>query len=359
MLAGWFTGRIRPGAAWRLPSVPLRAFGRQRAPLVADRVRRERHHGVGAAVTETGPAHMIYPYEGTPRQYLEGTCAYVQAAWACGAAVVIAAPPEHRAALAERLDGGQPVEFLDTAALGRNPARLLGAWQEHIDRHAQEGRAVHGINDTAAAGADERYSSEARHTEWLLNRALTTTGAWSLLCPIDTTAHPAPRVQALARCHPLVWNGTTHTPAADYLTGPYTPEELPDPPPDAEYLSYRLDDLSRLRATVTAFARRHALPPDRTGDLILATSELATNSIRYGGGGGTVHTWREGDALACEFRDQGVIDDPLAGLLRPTANEISGHGLWFVNQLCDLVQLRSEPAHGTRIRIWIDLPTTD
>ena len=72
-----------------------------------------------------------------------------------------------------------------------------------------------------------------------------------------------------------------------------------------------------------------------------------------------MHAWREGDALACEFRGHGVIDDPLAGRLRPVANEISGHGLWFVNQLCDLVQLRSEPARGTRIRAWMDLPTTD
>jgi anti-sigma regulatory factor (Ser/Thr protein kinase) len=304
-------------------------------------------------VSDLGPLHMIYPYAGAA-QYLDGALAYVQAARAVGAAVVIAAPSEHRSALAERLGDAEAVEFLDTAVLGRNPARLLGAWQAHIDRHA-DGRAVHGINDTALAGADERYSGEARYTEWLLNRAFTGAGAWSLLCPIDTDAHPAPQVQALARCHPLVWNGTAHTPAADYLTGPYALDELPDPPPDAQHLSYRLDNLGHLRATVAAFARRHALPAERTSDLILVTSELATNSIRHGGGGGSVHLWRESDALACEFRDHGVISDPLAGRLRPSAKQLGGRGLWFVNQLCDLVQLRSEPARGTRVRIWIEL----
>lgn len=309
-------------------------------------------------MSERGPLHMIYPYAGA-QQYLEGSCAYIEAARAADAAVVIAAPPEQRAALAERLGDTQAVEFLDTAALGRNPARLLDAWQQHFDRHAEHGRAVHGINDTAPAAADTRYSGEARYTEWLLNRAFTSTDTWSLLCPIDTATHPAPQVQALARCHPMVWNGTTHTPFVDYLTDHYTPDELPDPPPDAQHLSYRLDDLSHLRATVTAFARRHALPAARTSDLILVTSELATNSIRYGGGHGTLHAWRQGDALACEFHDRGVISDPLAGRRRPAANQLAGRGLWFVNQLCDLVQLRSEHARGTRIRIWIDLPAPD
>lgn len=308
-------------------------------------------------MSEPGPLHMIYPYAGA-QQYLQGTFAYIEAAQAAGAAVVIAAPPERRAALRERLGGSESVAYLDTAALGRNPARLLSAWQAHIDRHA-DGRAVHGINDTATAAADIRYSGEARYIEWLLNRAFTTTGAWSLLCPIDTAAHPAPQVQALARCHPLIWNGTGHAPAADYLTGPYTLDELPDPPPDAQHLSYRLDNLSRVRATVSTFAHSHALPASRTRDLILVTSELATNSVRHGGGHGTLRMWREGDALACEFRDQGVISDPLAGRLRPPAKQLGGRGLWFVNQLCDLVQLRSEPGRGTRIRIWIDLDTTE
>jgi len=304
--------------------------------------------------TGIAPRHMIYPHAGT-HQYLQGALAYIETARSADAAVVIAAPPERREALAGHLDESETVAFLDTDALGRNPARLLDVWHQHLGRHA-EGRAVHGINDTAAAGRDERYSGEARYTEWLLNHAFTAAGAWSLLCPIDTDAHPPAHVRALMRCHPFVWGGATHAPSADYLTGPYTLDELPGPPPSAQHLSYRLDNLAQLRARVADFARRHHLPDARTNDLILAASELATNSIRYGGGHGNLCLWRENDALACEFHDQGVISDPLAGRLRPPATQFAGRGLWFVNQLCDLVQLRSEPARGTRIRIWIDLP---
>jgi anti-sigma regulatory factor (Ser/Thr protein kinase) len=58
--------------------------------------------------------------------------------------------------------------------------------------------------------------------------------------------------------------------------------------------------------------------------------------------------WRDGDALVCEVRDRGQLGDPLAGR-RPTPEQPDGRGLWLVNQLCDLVQLRSS-ASGTVVR---------
>ena len=42
--------------------------------------------------------------------------------------------------------------------------------------------------------------------------------------------------------------------------------------------------------------------------------------------------------------------DPLAGRLAPGTEELDGRGLWMVNQLCDLVQLRSSAA-GTTVRV--------
>jgi len=302
---------------------------------------------------DTGLLHMVYPYAGA-QQYLDGTIAYIDQARAAGAVVVIAAPDERRDALTSRIGASDAVTFLDTdKVLGRNPGRLLSAWRDRVDEHA-DGRVVHGINDAAQAG--DRYSGEARYTEWLLNQAFAESAAWSLLCPVNTSTHAAPEVEALTRCHPLIWDGTAHAVNADYLTGPYTFEELADPPPGAEQLSYRLESLGVLRAAITAFAHGHGLPAVRVSDLVLAASEVSTNSIRYGGGHGSARMWRDQDALALEFHDDGVIDDPLVGRLRPTAAQFGGRGLWFVNQLCDLVQLRSEPGRGTRIRLWVDLP---
>ena len=57
-----------------------------------------------------------------------------------------------------------------------------------------------------------------------------------------------------------------------------------------------------------------------------------------------------------QLRDAGVITDPMAGRIRPSREQLGGRGLWFVNQLCDLVQIRSFAGQGTCVRLWIDLP---
>ena len=85
-------------------------------------------------------------------------------------------------------------------------------------------------------------------------------------------------------------------------------------------------------------------------DLVLAVNELVTNSVQYGGGGGTLRIWTEPDALVCDVRDRGYIDDPLAGRIAPPLEQHGGRGLWLVNHLCDLVQIRSTPKRHRRPR---------
>jgi anti-sigma regulatory factor (Ser/Thr protein kinase) len=81
---------------------------------------------------------------------------------------------------------------------------------------------------------------------------------------------------------------------------------------------------------------------------------VLTNSIRHGGGGGTLRIWQEDDRLVCEIEDRGRLSDPLADRRRPDPEQPNGRGLWMANQLCDLVQLRS-PAHGTIVRLHMRL----
>jgi len=57
---------------------------------------------------------------------------------------------------------------------------------------------------------------------------------------------------------------------------------------------------------------------------------------------------------SCEVRDGGQIHDLLAGRVRPGAEEIGGRGLWLVNHLCGLVQIRSS-AGGTVVRLHLAL----
>ena len=65
-------------------------------------------------------------------------------------------------------------------------------------------------------------------------------------------------------------------------------------------------------------------------------------------GGGSL--WSEGQTLLCEVHDRGQITDPLVGRVRPTPEQRTGRGLWIVNQLCDLVQIRSS-ASGSVVRL--------
>ena len=89
---------------------------------------------------------------------------------------------------------------------------------------------------------------------------------------------------------------------------------------------------------------------DASDHLVLAADELATNSIRHGGGGGILRLWREPEAVVCEVRDRGTITEPLVGRARPDANQAAGRGLWIVNEVCDLVQIRAL-AGGNVVRV--------
>jgi anti-sigma regulatory factor (Ser/Thr protein kinase) len=124
---------------------------------------------------------------------------------------------------------------------------------------------------------------------------------------------------------------------------------LSPPPAHAEALGYR-DDLYPVRRFVTSRARRAGLAPLRIPDLVLAIGELAANTLRHTGGGGIVLFWRAGDRIICQVSDSRQITDPLARHRVPPDEELGGKGLWLVNQVCDLVQVRTGRA-GTVTRL--------
>ena len=110
-------------------------------------------------------------------------------------------------------------------------------------------------------------------------------------------------------------------------------------------------NVREVRQQVTSSAIDAGLGPVRTDDLTLAVWELAVNSVQHGGGEGVLRIWQEHGALVCEVRDSGYIDDPLAGRRTPVVATSGQRGIWLVNQLCDLVQLRTN-AGGTTVRVF-------
>jgi len=92
------------------------------------------------------------------------------------------------------------------------------------------------------------------------------------------------------------------------------------------------------------------LDEGRAADLALSVNKLAGNSLRHGGGSGSLRIWTADRMLICEIEDSGRLDKPLAGRERPLTDRENGFGLWLVNQLCDLVQVRTFEK-GTVIRL--------
>jgi serine/threonine-protein kinase RsbW len=111
-------------------------------------------------------------------------------------------------------------------------------------------------------------------------------------------------------------------------------------------------DLAGVRAFVKTSAERLGLPGQRAELLILAVSELATNTLQHTAGGGRVRLRVEDGRLLCDVVDAGPLR-PL-GRRMPAAQEIRGRGLAIVELVCDDVGIDDEDG-GTRVRLTFEL----
>ncbi len=314
---------------------------------------------VRVALVEDAFRHEALFYNGE-EGFLEGTLPFVNEALEAGEAVLVAVVPE-RAELLQRALGqdAERVRFLDMRQLGRNPARVIPAWRKFLSEHAADGRAVRGIGEPVWAGRSEAELGECERHEALLNEAFADGPTWRLLCPYDLDALGLDVISAARMTHPaLMHEGVSRRNSAyrplHRAPGPFG-GSLPNPPTDREELAFTAHGLGAIRSLVAKRGAQAGLGESPREDLVLAVNELVTNSVQYGGGGGTLRIWLEPDALVCDVRDRGFIHDPLVGRLPPPVDQHGGRGLWLVNHLCDLVQIRSSP-DGTVVRVHMQLP---
>jgi anti-sigma regulatory factor (Ser/Thr protein kinase) len=299
-------------------------------------------------------SHLAFFYR-DERDYLARIQAFAGAGLANGEPVFIAVPGEKGTLLRDHLgEGTRRLRYADMRQLGRNPARIIPEVRYFIDAHP--GQRVRYVGEPIWPGRSAAEMREATRHEALINLAFPGTAA-TILCPYDAAGLPPSIVREAELTHPAILaNG--HPAATDCYAGPGSlPPDcegpLPAPPATAETLYYD-SDLRPIRHLVADHATRAGLPADRVADLVLAASELAANTLRHSGAdGGTLHVWHTGEEVLCQVRDQGWITDPLAGRVRRAPDE-RGHGLWVVNHVCDLVELRTGPG-GTTIRLHMAL----
>ena len=297
-------------------------------------------------------AHEALFYAGD-QGFVDGVAPFVREGVAQGEAVLVVVPGRKIELLRNTLNGeAEQVLFADMAEVGANPARLIPAWQDFVERNA--GRRLRGVGEPISSDRGREELVECQRHEQLLNVAFATSPAWRLLCPYDTDALEPAVIDEALRSHPVVFEEGRARPSEAYLGLDESglPFGLPllDPPAGAEPFAFDVDSLVECRRRVYWQGTRAGLGVARTNDLVLAVNEIISNSVRHGGGTGVLRIWQDNEMLVCEVRDGGRIDDPLAARRRPGPDQTGGRGLWMANQLCDLVQLRS-PAEGNIVRV--------
>jgi anti-sigma regulatory factor (Ser/Thr protein kinase) len=307
--------------------------------------------------------HEALLYSGES-EFVSATSAFIREGLARGEPV-LAVLDTHKIGLLRSALGEQAgaVEFADMGVVGHNPGRILDAWYGFAADRSGTGASARGIGEPVSPSRSAAELVECQLHEALLNIAFPPQPAWTLLCPYDTGTLEA-GVIAEARCtHPFLRHGTEAVASPDFASSDYVRpgappapwqfrDPLPKPPACASTVELAIGDasLSAVRRRVWVHATEAGASPGRANELVLAVSELATNSIRHGGGRGWLRLWADRRDVVCEVADRGHITDPLVGRRQPSGRQLAGRGLWLVHQLCDLVQIRTAPG-GTVVRV--------
>jgi anti-sigma regulatory factor (Ser/Thr protein kinase) len=240
------------------------------------------------------------------------------------------------------------VTWMDMTSLGRNPARIIPAILAFAARH----RKVTCVNEPVWPGRSAGERREAARHEALVNLAFREIRA-TIVCLYDTVTLPQSVIADAAATHPVLLSDGKEQASTSYQEPVKPPARcnrtLAPPPPQSDELEYH-SDLRPVRSFAARAAQQAGLSPSRAADLVLAISELAANTLRHTRAGGTLYVWRGQKALICQVQDTGQISDPLAGRHSDPVDAPGGKGLWLVNQVCDLVQIRTRQG-STTIRL--------
>jgi anti-sigma regulatory factor (Ser/Thr protein kinase) len=302
-----------------------------------------------------GFRHEALLYSG-PDEFLAGTLAFIEQGLEADEPALVVVGADKIRRLRRKLGADSDrVHFADMAHIGLNPARIIPAWREFVDEHSGPGRRLRGIGEPIWAGRSPAELIECQRHESLLNLAFADAEGFRLLCPYDVDALAPEVIEEAHRSHPVLVEAagaereSTDFRSVEIVAAPFA-APLPEPPEPAPERAFQAGTLNDLRGFVAEHAAAAGLSQPRSYDLVLAVNEVATNSVRHGGGHGRLRMWVDGEIVISEVRDDGHIDLPLVGRERPAAGQIGGHGLWLVNQLCELVQIRSFPT-GSVVRL--------
>jgi anti-sigma regulatory factor (Ser/Thr protein kinase) len=295
--------------------------------------------------------HEALTYDG-PDEFVASCLASAADGRASDTRVIFLFAAAKLAALRASLDrAADEVAMVATDVLGRNPARIVTMLDSF--RASGDGRPCLAVTESIDSGRSRAAVAEAQFADSVLNSAALTEWPLSVVCMYDASALDEASTAAMWRSHPAIRGQSVNDSYEPELAATTFGIPLDAPPDDVQWRRIRGDELAVTREYVRDRARDHDLSGERLDDLVFAANELVTNSVRHGGRECRVAVWPDDECVVCEVRDAGIMTDPLVGRLAPPLDSSGGRGLWLVNQLCDLVQIRSA-AQGTAVRLHID-----
>lgn len=305
--------------------------------------------------TAPGLQHLALFYHDLD-EYISAIAAFVSGFATRAEPSFIAIPGDRHAKLRQALPVAAPVAFADICDFGRNPARIMPAIQAFTDSAAGEPSIF--VSEPIWPGRSPAETCEATRHEALINLAFDGV-ATTIVCPYDAAKLPSEVIADARRTHPRITSPDGPPEPSRTFAGPGSvPSDCDRPlapaPATARLLGYR-QSLRELRTHVADYARQVGLSQAKAVDFVLAASEVAANTLRHTNAGGTLSLWHADGELICQLHDSGHIADPLAGRRSPNRDHPGGQGLWLVNQVCDLVEVRTS-AGGTVVRLHMAAP---
>ncbi|MFY9487763.1 MAG: sensor histidine kinase, partial [Solirubrobacterales bacterium] len=243
---------------------------------------------------------------------------------------------ELRRALGDHDDGVMIVDMVD---IGANPGRIIPAWKEFLAGHGGPGQTLRGIGEPIWADRTPAQLAEAEHMEHLLNLAFEDAESFWIACPYDTDTLSSTVIDNARRTHPVLSHAGVTTVSDAYVDPevagvPFVGELERAPTTAVEAHFSSVSDLAALRGLTRRVAADSGLSASRASDLSVAVNELATNSLLHASGRGVLRAWSDTANVYCEISDAGLIEDRLIGRIPPSPGQVSGYGVWLVNQLC-------------------------
>jgi anti-sigma regulatory factor (Ser/Thr protein kinase) len=287
--------------------------------------------------------HEAFLYD-DDQEFFDGMVPFIDDGVAAGDAVLVVLDRARIDDLQSRVaTANGSVQYQDMSEIGRNPGRIISAWKRFVEENLSAGRGMRGIGEPIWSGRSDAEILECQVHEALLNVAFDETPGFSLMCPYDRSTLDEQVLAGAGRTHPAVTENGRSSVSPDYQSEEIDPFTGSLPEPSGAVAEFDLTDLTldQIRRLVADHAAAAGLGRRRTLELVVAVNEAVTNTVRHAEGIGVLRLWCDNGSVICDIVDHGSIRDPLAGRLPVSTTQTNGRGLWLINQLCDLVQIRS------------------